>query len=86
MSAITLHAMDDDLASALRQRAAELGTSLNQAAKTLLASALGLGSAVKRERSGFLRFAGSISPKDAGKLRAFVDGADFSKVSEGDWK
>ena len=40
MSALTLHAMDDRLVIALRRYASELGTSLNQAAKTLIASAL----------------------------------------------
>ena len=42
MSALTLHAIDDNLAFALRRHADELGTSLNQAAKALLAGALGL--------------------------------------------
>ena len=35
MSALTLHSMDDNLVLALHRHAAELGTSLNQAAKAL---------------------------------------------------
>ena len=86
MSALTLHALDDSLALALRRRADELGTSLNQAAKALLAAALGLTKAEQRPRPGFLKFAGSISGRDAKSMMAFVDDADFSKVSAEDWK
>lgn len=86
MTALTLHAMDDDLASALRRHAAEAGESLNQAAKNLLARALGLVGAPHRPEPGFMRFAGTLSARDAKSLRSFVDGADFSKVDPGDWK
>ena len=57
MSALTLHAMDDRLVIALRRYASELGTSLNQAAKTLIASALGVSSSRERRPPGFMRFA-----------------------------
>ena len=86
MAAITLHAMDDDLASALRRHAAEAGESLNQAAKDLLARALGLVGASHRPEPGFMRFAGTLSSRDAKNLKSFVDNADFSKVDPEDWK
>ena len=86
MSALTLHTIDDNLAFALRRHADELGTSLNQAAKALLAGALGLTTAESRRRPGFLKFAGSISRKDAKSMMAFVNEAEFSKVSAEDWK
>lgn len=86
MNALTLHAMDDNLAFALRRHAAELGTSINQAAKALLAGALGLTAADKRTPPGFLKFAGGLSRREASGLRAFVDDAAFSKVDEADWK
>ena len=86
MSALTLHTIDDSLAFALRRHADELGTSLNQAAKALLAGALGLTASKSRRSPGFLKFAGSISRKDAKSMMTFVNNAEFSKVSAEDWK
>jgi len=65
MGALTLHSMDDNLVMALHRHAAELGTSLNQAAKSLLSSALGLIATDERKAPGFMKFAGTISSKDA---------------------
>ena len=86
MSALTLHAMDDRLVIALRRYASELGTSLNQAAKTLIARALGVSSSRERRPPGFMRFAGGFTSEDAAELRSFVEAASFSKVDESDWK
>ena len=86
MGALTLHSMDDNLVLALHRHAAELGTSLNQAAKALLSSALGLVAAEERKTPGFMKFAGKISSQDAESMMSFVDEADFSKVSAEDWK
>ena len=86
MTALTLHAMDEDLATALCRHAAEAGESLNQTAKNLLARALGLAGASHRPEPGFMKFAGLLSPRAAKDLRAFVDHAEFSKVDEADWK
>ena len=86
MSALTLHAMDDSLAFALRTHAAELGVSINQAAKSLLASALGLTAKRKKASPGFLKYAGGLSHDEASELRAFVDGAAFSRIDKSDWE
>ena len=86
MNSLTLHAMDYQLVIALRRYATELGTSLNQAAKTLIASALGVSPSHERRPPGFMRFAGVFTSKDAAELRSFVDAASFSKVDESDWK
>ena len=86
MNALTLHAMDDSLAFALRKYAAELGVSINQAAKSLLAGALGLTATRKNTAPGFLKYAGGLSHDEADKLRAFVDGAAFSKIDKSDWE
>ena len=86
MSALTLHAMDVELADALRRRASELGESLNQTAKTLLAMSLGLSGVREKPAPGFMRFAGRLSAKDATEMRRFVEDADFSKVNPEDWK
>ena len=86
MSDLTLHAIDDNLAAALRRHAEETGSSLNQAAKGLLALALGVSEGGKRSAPGFMRFAGRLSAKEAAKMRAAVESADFSRVDERDWR
>lgn len=87
MTSLTLHSMDDLLAEALRNHAQALGLSLNTAAKRLLASALGVGAASKEKREpGFMKFAGSLSTKDADEMCTFVNTADFSHVDEDAWK
>ena len=86
MSELTLHAMDETLTAALRRRAAETGASLNQAAKSLLAAALGVSAEKERPAPGFMRFAGGLSAKDAAEMRAALDSADFSCVDERDWR
>jgi plasmid stability protein len=86
MTALTLHAMDYELAEALRRRATEMGESLNQTAKGLLSMALGLSGEREKPSPGFMRFAGRLSGKDVADMKRFVENADFSKVDPGDWK
>ena len=86
MTALTLHAIDVELADALRRRASELGESLNQTAKGLLAMSLGLVGERNRPDPGFMRFAGRLSSKEATEMKRFVEEADFSKVNPEDWK
>ena len=85
MTSLTLHAIDDTLADALRRHAAETGTSLNRSAKALLARALGVESPAARPDPSFMRFAGRLSPAGAAKLRAAVETAGFSRVDPADW-
>jgi plasmid stability protein len=85
MTSLTLHAIDDPLADALRRHAAETGTSLNQSAKALLARALGLDDAPARPEPSFMRFAGRLDRASAAKLRTAVENADFSRVDPADW-
>lgn len=86
MSDLTLHAMDETLAAALRRRAEETGASLNQAAKSLLAAALGVSADRERPAPGFMRFAGRLSAQDAAEMRTALRAADFSRVDERDWR
>lgn len=86
MTALTLHAIDDELSDALHRHASENGKSLNQAAKELLARALGLEGADQRPDPGFMRFAGRMSASEARKLGEAVERADFSRIDPEDWK
>ena len=85
MTAITLHAIDDTLARRLQTTARREGKSLNQMAKELLASALGVAPARKpRVRNDLGRFCGVLSDADAKAIRA--NRADFERIDEEMWK
>lgn len=86
MNALTLHAMDIELAEALKRKASERGESLNHTAKYLLAMSLGLAGKRNRPAPGFMRFAGRLSSRDAADMKRFVEDADFSKIDPEDWK
>lgn len=83
-NALTLHDIPDDLYEALRADAARLGTSMNKAAKALLASALGL---VKPRRPNhsveFRSLAGSITRKEADEMRTAV--SECRTIDMGEW-
>lgn len=80
MGDLTLHAVDETLTAALRRHAEETGTSPEQAAKELLALALGVAEGGTRAAPGFMRFAGRLSAKAAAKMRAAVEAADVSRA------
>ena len=83
--ALTLHDIPDDLYAALRADADRVGTSMNKAAKALLASALGL---LKAKRpnyvADFRALAGSISDDEADELREAV--AECRTIDWKDWQ
>ena len=83
--ALTLHDIPDDLYEALRADADRVGTSMNKAAKALLASALGL---LKPKRpnhvSDFLALAGAISDEEAAQMREAV--AECRTIDWKDWQ
>ena len=83
--ALTLHDIPDDLYEALRADADRVGTSMNKAAKALLASALGL---LKSKRpnhvSDFLALAGTLSDEEAAQMREAV--AECRTIDWNDWQ
>ncbi len=85
MAAITLHTLDDTLAKRLRATAKREGKSLNQTAKDLLASALGLKPTRRTQvRNGLARFCGTLSDADANAIRETLK--DFEKIDEEMWR
>lgn len=83
--ALTLHDIPDDLYAALRADADRVGTSMNKAAKAILASALGL---LKTKRPNYVddfrALAGSISDDEADELREAV--AECRTIDSKDWQ
>ncbi len=85
MNTLTLHAMDDTLAARLKTQAKLEKKSLNQTAKGLLASALGLTAAKRKSRHDeFVPLCGAWSEKDAKRFE--TDVACFSEIDEALWK
>lgn len=81
----TIHGLDTPVAKRLEMYASRENKSINQAAKTLLAIALGVEDAPKvRRENGLRRFRGRIAAREAGKLLKFVETSDFSKVDKED--
>lgn len=85
MKSLTIHALDDQLAAQIKQRANELSISMNELAKRLLAESLGLKvPSVSPHQEDFAAFCGIWSEKEAKDFEARV--ADMEKVNQEDWK
>jgi hypothetical protein len=85
MNTLTLHALDTTLAHQLTARAKAEQKSLNQTAKELLSSALGITPAKQKSRQHeFAALCGVWTEKDAKQFDAAV--ACFSEIDEALWK
>lgn len=82
-TSLTLHAMDEELATALRARAAEIGKSLNLTAQELLASALGLFSS-RHPANDMSDCFGLLESSSADEMLAAVREQDV--IDEAMWK
>lgn len=83
-AALTLHDIDDDLYTALRANADSLGTSMNRAAKALLASALGLVRRKKEDHDKELSpFFGGLDNATWSRAKAAI--AEFRRIEPEDW-
>ena len=85
MNTLTLHALDNTLAERLKAHAKREKKSLNQMAKELLSSALGItGTKHKSRHDEFAPLCGVWAEKDAKRFEADV--ACFSEIEEALWK
>ena len=83
MSVITIHA-EDFLVDAVKDYAAQLGISMNKAAKRLLLSSLGMTAERPRAQPSFLACAGSLKDVDCSDL--IETQKVFSQIDSEDWK
>ncbi len=84
-SALTLHTLDETLSRSLSAYARQHHKSLNQSAKELLASALGITPPRHTDHSADLeRFLGAWDDETANRLRKNVE--DFDEINEETWK
>lgn len=85
MNSLTLHALDDQLASHIKRRAKESSISMNELAKRILAEGLGIKAQSEfPNREMFEEFCGSWTEKDAKQFESGI--ADMSKIDKEDWK
>jgi hypothetical protein len=85
MKSITIHGVDDYLASRLKQVAQAGGTSVNQAVKRLLEEALGMKPRPRgHNREQFKKFCGVWSSDDLDAFQRAT--ADLERVDERDWQ
>lgn len=84
-AALTLHTLDPHLSESLSAYAKRQKKSLNQSAKELLSSALGLAAPRPTDHSADLeRFAGAWDDETAEALRAHV--GTFEAIDEARWQ
>ena len=85
MKSLTLHSMDDQLATRIRSRAKELSISMNELAKRVLAEGLGLKvPAAAPHRDEFACFCGTWLENEVRAFEAQV--SDTEKVNHEDWR
>lgn len=84
-AALTLHAIDEKLSTRLSSYAQREKKSLNQSAKELLASALGIAPAREADHSAELeRFIGAWDDETADRLRENLE--NFEQIDEARWQ
>jgi plasmid stability protein len=85
MKAITIHGLDEPLASALRKKASQEGESLNKLVKRLLGEAVGMKPRPKgRHRAEFAAFSGVWTEEDRKEFERRT--AEFERVDPEDWR
>ena len=84
-SALTLHTLDEALSRGLSDYARRHNKSLNQSAKELLSSALGVSNPRKTDHSADLeRFFGAWDDDTANRLRKNLE--SFNAINEETWR
>lgn len=84
VKSITIHALEDNLAQLISDKAERQGTSLNQTIKILLRQSLGITvDSAKSRMSNFKDFFGVWSKSDEKAFYGKMD--DFERVDREDW-
>ena len=85
MKSLTIHALDDHLATQIKHRAQELSISMNELVKRILAESLGIKvPSVPPHRNDFKSFCGTWTAHEAKVFEVCV--AETEKVDPEDWK
>ena len=85
MKSLTIHALDDQLAAQIKNRADELSISMNELVKRILAEGLGIRAAsISPHRADFAAFCGSWTDDEAQSFENRITETD--KINPEDWK
>jgi hypothetical protein len=84
MASITIHDLDEHVATLLRERARRDGTSLNKTIKRLLEGALGVRPVAAAHRKDFEKFCGVWSKAQAAEFSRAT--AELDEVDPRDWR
>ncbi len=84
MPSITIHDLDQHVATLIRERARRDGTSLNKTIKALLENALGVRPVSAVHRKNFEKFCGTWTKAQAAEFERAT--ADFDEVDPRDWR
>ncbi len=84
MSSITIHDLDETLATLIRARARAEGISLNKTIKRLIEEALGVKTTRCKHRKDFEKLCGMWSKAQVAELDGAV--ADLGRVDPADWR
>ena len=84
MKSITIHDLDDSLASRIRERAEQEGLSLNETIKKLLCKALAITDDGTDHRQDFMEFLGAWSGQQLVAFNERIKG--FGEVNAEDWQ
>jgi len=82
MKSITIHQLDDTLASRIQDEADRTGLSLNKTVKQLLAEALGISR--KKKKNDFSKFAGTWTEEEYREFEKNTE--DFERIDPEEWK
>lgn len=84
LKSITIHGMDDQVYFLVKQKAQELGFSLNKTLKSLISSSLGIQKQTTDHRKDFLEFYNCWNEQDETEFADSVK--DFEAINTEDWK
>lgn len=82
MKSITIHQLDNTLASLIQQEANRTETSLNKTIKRLLEKALGISQ--EKKKSDFSEFCGVWTDEEYKEIEKNLE--DFERIDPEDWK
>lgn len=84
MKSITIHQLDDTLASRIQEEANKTGHSINKTVKRLLAESLGI-TIKPKKKNDFSEFYGVWSDKEAKEFNKIIEDS-FERIDPEDWK
>lgn len=84
MKSITIHRLDNSLATLIQQEADRTGLSLNKTIKLVLSKAFGLQTTTTTKKADFSKFSGVWTEEEYREFEKNTE--DFERIDPEDWK